>query len=185
MRSRQSDGQGQNGRGRGPGWMAGWAASSIAIVGVVAALAATVLAPVATGASSAISVSTAQNKLGKILVDASGHALYVFTKDPNGQSMCTGSCTQKWQPLLGTAATAKSGSGLNAKLFGAIKRATGGSQLTYDHHPLYVYTGDKTSKTTNGEGATEFGGRWYLIGTSGQEIKPKSSGPCNPVCSGY
>jgi len=130
-------------------------------------------------------VSSTAGKPGRFLVNAAGRALYVFTRDPNGRSTCLGSCAQEWKPLLATAATARTGSGVNQHLLGVIKRTGGGSQVTYDHHPLYVYRGDTSAKTTAGEGATADGGRWYLISTAGQELKPKSSGPCNPVCSGY
>jgi predicted lipoprotein with Yx(FWY)xxD motif len=167
--------------GQRPGWVTrgpwiGPAAILLAIAAVGTGVAA---------AAAGTAVGSERVKLGRVLVNSSGRALYVSTRDPNGHTTCTGSCAQRWQPLLGTSAVARSGSGLNQRLLGVIKRPAGGTQVTYDHHPLYTFVGDKSAKTTSGEGATEFGGRWYLISTTGQDVKPSSSGPCNPVCSGY
>jgi predicted lipoprotein with Yx(FWY)xxD motif len=166
-----------------PGWMmhGRWTALgatllAIATVGVGVGVAA---------AAGGTTVGSKRIKLGTVLVSSSGRALYVSSRDPNGHTTCTGSCAKRWIPLLGTAAVARSRSGINQHLLGVIKRPGGGSQVTYDHHPLYTFLGDQSPETTSGEGATEFGSRWYLISTSGQEIKPKSSGPCSPVCSGY
>jgi len=53
-------------------------------------------------------------------------------------------------------------------------------------HPLYLFSGDHAAGQVNGEGANQFGGRWYAVNTAGNEVSPKhSGGTCNPVCSGY
>jgi predicted lipoprotein with Yx(FWY)xxD motif len=45
-------------------------------------------------------VSTAKNKLGRILVDSRGRTLYLFGKDRSGRSACTGKCATFWPPLI-------------------------------------------------------------------------------------
>ena len=45
-------------------------------------------------------VAVARSKLGRILVDARGRTLYLFTKDKHGRSTCTGRCTRVWPPVI-------------------------------------------------------------------------------------
>src|SRR5207247_2158736 len=37
--------------------------------------------------------------LGKYLVDADGHTLYLFERDEGGESYCTGACASVWPPF--------------------------------------------------------------------------------------
>ena len=156
-----------------------------AILAIVAAIC-LVAVPVSL-ASGPTTVSSARNsKLGKILVNAHGYTLYMFTRDTRGSSTCSGSCARYWVPLLGGAVAAKSGAGLNSRLLKLSTRSDGGRQATYNNHPLYLYKGDHAAGQTTGEGANEYGGHWYAVNTAGNEVTPKhSGGNCNPVCSGY
>jgi predicted lipoprotein with Yx(FWY)xxD motif len=167
-------------------------AAAVAAVVVVAAAAPTAGAkstpaakPVAHAASATQIGSASKGKLGRVLVNSAGQTLYMFTRDPVGRSDCSGSCATTWLPVLAGAVAAKSGSGVNARLLGLTTRSNGYKQATYNHHPLYRYKNDKTSKTTNGEGAEQDGGFWYALNTVGNEVKPKSSGSCNPTCGNY
>ncbi len=134
-------------------------------------------------------VTTHQTKRGKALAATNGHALYMSTADKAGKSECTGACAKTWLPLLTSSRpTAAAGSGVNAKLLGTIKRGGNVLQVTYNGHPLYVFTRDKSAGQINGEGANQFGGHWYLVNTSGNAVKPQpASGGvvCNPICQGY
>ena len=131
-------------------------------------------------------IATAQKgKLGRILVNSSGRTLYLFTRDPRGKTACTGSCQGTWVPVLGASVAAAPGSGLTARLVGTTTRPGGDRQATYNHHPLYRFAGDKTTKATKGEGADQFGGYWYVVNVHGNQVRPKDSGPCGAVCSGY
>ena len=70
----------------------------------IAALAAASLAlhPPATHAArtKAAVVSTAKTSLGRIIVNSNGRALYLFEKDRNGKSACSGQCAVFWPPLI-------------------------------------------------------------------------------------
>jgi predicted lipoprotein with Yx(FWY)xxD motif len=141
-----------------------------------------VLVPVSLAAAPT-QVTTAHNsKLGTILANAHGFTLYLFTKD-HGSSACSGSCAKVWRPLLGGAVAAHSG--VNSRLLKLSTRSDGNREATYNNHPLYLYAGDHRAGQVNGEGANQFGGRWYAVNTAGNQVTPKKSGTCNPVCSGY
>jgi len=146
--------------------------------GVIAAGA--IAVPVAV-AGAPTQVSTAKNaKLGTILVNAHGGTLYVFTKD-HGRSSCTGSCAKAWPPLLGGSVLAVHG--VSAAKLKLTTRSDGNKQATYDGHPLYTFAGDRKAGQTNGQGLSQFGGKWYVINVSGNQVT--KSGDCNPVCTGY
>jgi D-xylose transport system substrate-binding protein len=126
-------------------------------------------AGIGTTSAQPASVKVADSKLGKILVDAQGRTLYMFSKDSGTTSACTGACAQAWPPLLGNG-TPTVGSGANASLIGT----TGGSQVTYNGHPLYLFVKDTKPGQVNGEGVTAFGGSWFAVSPAGNRVSPPS-----------
>ena len=164
---------------------AGWVAA-IGATAVLLLAAAVGLASVRHLARAA-TVTTHQTKRGKVLAGANGHSLYMFSRDTSKASACSGACTKAWPPLLTTGRPAAvAGSGVNAKLLGTMRRSGGGLQVTYNGHPLYSNSADRSAGQINGEGASGYSGHWYLLGTSGNALKPKSGHPvCNPLCQGY
>jgi len=114
-------------------------------------------------------VTTRKTKLGTILVNAQGRSLYLFLKDKNGKSACSGACAKAWPPLMTTGKPRAAG-GANAKLLGTTKRSNG-TQVTYNGHPLYTFFQDTKAGQTNGEGSTAFGAAWYVMGTNGKKIE--------------
>ena len=150
----------------------------IAAAAMVAAIAAVFLlhppASPAAQASGAV-VSTAKTGLGRILVNSSGRTLYLFGKDRNGKSACTGQCASFWPPLI-TKGKPRVMSGARASLIGTTKRSDGRLQVTYNHHPLYMFAKDKKAGQTNGEGLNAFGGVWNVVSPAGAKItKPSTS----------
>lgn len=121
-------------------------------------------------------VSASKNTaLGQeILVDSNGATLYLFEKDANGKSLCTGSCATAWPPLLAIGKV-KAGTGVSASLLGTIKLSNGDMQVTYGGHPLYTFSGDSSSGQTNGEGSTAFGAPWYAVSNMGSAVMATDS----------
>lgn len=111
---------------------------------------------------------------GTILVDSSGHTLYVFTADTAKTSACTGACPAVWPPLL-VSGTPTAGPGVKSSLLSTITRSNGTHQVTYAGHPLYTFTKDQAAGQVNGEGINHFGGTWYVLGASGQPVTTASS----------
>jgi predicted lipoprotein with Yx(FWY)xxD motif len=95
--------------------------------------------------------------LGEFLVDGNGKTLYVFTKDVNGQSQCTGGCLSDW-PVY-NATDLQPGTGIELSDFSTITRSDGGQQTTYKGWPLYYYAGDNAAGDTNGEAV---GQSWFV-----------------------
>jgi predicted lipoprotein with Yx(FWY)xxD motif len=110
-----------------------------------------------------------QATLGSYLTDSRGHALYLWVADTSGTSTCAGACAATWPPLTVTG-TPKAGSGVDAAKLGTVARSDGTTQVTYDKHPLYVYTSDTKSGDLNGQGSTGFGAAWWLVSPDGSAI---------------
>jgi predicted lipoprotein with Yx(FWY)xxD motif len=146
----------------------------LAMLGVIGFLAAGSVARSATGTTGSVSLS--KTKLGMILVNTKGHTLYMFAKDKNGKSSCSGSCAKFWPPSL-RAGKPTAGSGVKASLLGTTRRSNGSMQLTYNKHPLYSFVLDKKAGQTNGEGNLAFGARWYAVSAKGTAVVKSAPTP--------
>ena len=142
-------------------------------------------APAETASGQAATISAAnEGNLGTILVDSQGRTLYLFQKDSGTKSSCFGACASAWPPLRHSG-KATVGSGLNAALVGSTSRSDGMSQVTYNGHPLYLFSGDAKPGDTAGEGSTAFGGAWLALNSSGDQATAQaSSGSTSPSSSG-
>ena len=145
-------GCGSNGSGSSSGGMGGYGSSGTA--------------PASGGASSVATVSATSTSLGMILVDGSGRTLYLFEKDQPNQSACAGACAAAW-PVDQTSGTPKAGSGVTASMLGTITRSDDTTQVTYNKHPLYYYSGDSGAGQHNGQGVDAFGAKWYVVAPAG------------------
>jgi len=130
-------------------------------------------------ASASGTVDMAPSGLGDILVDSSGRTLYLFEKDTNGVSSCTGGCASDWQPLEATGSPS-AGAGVAGAKLGTTTRADGGAQVTYSGHPLYLFVGDAKAGDTKGEGINEFGAEWFAVSPGGSSVQKRTA-----VVSGY
>ena len=120
-------------------------------------------------------VRVANSRLGPILVDPSGHALYLFRADSGNSSACSGACAVAWPPLR-TAATPAGTGGANAALLGTISRSDGSRQVTYNGHPLYTFIKDQRPGEVNGQGVIAFGAAWFAVSPAGNQISSHHTG---------
>jgi predicted lipoprotein with Yx(FWY)xxD motif len=119
------------------------------------------------GASAAASVTLSQSSsasLGVYLTGQNGMTLYVLTKDTPDTSTCSGSCATAWPPLVVAPGATITGPVQATDQFGTIHRADGTTQVTYNHMPLYYYSGDSVAGDTNGQGVN---GVWFVAPVSG------------------
>lgn len=109
---------------------------------------------------------------GKILANAKGFTIYVFTRDTRNQDKCITihNCKTFWPPVT-TEGKPVAGTGVNQSLLGTIKVAGVGQQVTYNGHPLYTYSGDSGPHQTSYVNFSAFGGRWPAMNAKGQEVK--------------
>ena len=126
------------------------------------------------------SVSLAKTKLGMILVNSNGRTLYMFGKDRNGKSACSGSCAKFWPPYL-KRGKLTAGSGVKASLLGTARRSNGSMQVTYNKHPLYTFALDKKAGQTNGEGNVAFGGKWDAVSARGTAVVKAPTSTTTPT----
>lgn len=121
------------------------------------------------GASATVDVRSAG--LGSYLVDSQGRTLYLFEKDKNGKSACSGACATNWPPLL-TKGKPKASGSVKASKLGTTKRSDGTTQVTYGGHPLYTFVADKNKPgSTKGQELDAFGAEWYVVGTNGKKVE--------------
>jgi predicted lipoprotein with Yx(FWY)xxD motif len=123
----------------------------------------------ATKTASSTTVAVANSNLGNVLVDAQGRTLYQFGADMGTTSACSGACARNWPPLLASG-TATVGKSAKASLLGSSTRPDGKQQVTYNGHPLYLFSGDQKAGDTNGQGVDAFGGRWHALTATGNEV---------------
>jgi predicted lipoprotein with Yx(FWY)xxD motif len=126
-------------------------------------------APPKTASGQAATIGIANENLGKILVNSQGRTLYLFQRDSGTKSTCTGACAIDWPPLRATGKPTVGG-GANAAIVETSARSDGTPQVTYNGHPLYLFSGDQSPADTNGQGVNAFGGLWYALSSSGNEV---------------
>ena len=126
-------------------------------------------APPKTANGQSATVGVANENVGKILVDSKGRTLYLFERDSGTKSTCTGACTVEWPPLRATGKPTVGG-GANASVVTTSARSDGKLQVTYNGHPLYLFSGDQSPADTNGQGVNAFGGLWYALSSAGDQI---------------
>jgi predicted lipoprotein with Yx(FWY)xxD motif len=124
--------------------------------------------------------------LGPVLVNGEGRTLYVFAPDHGKKVTCTGQCAAVWPPLKVASGQKPSVSGaVKASLVSSDTDPAGGSVVTYNGWPLYLYVADPTPGTAHGQALNSSGGLWYVISPSGQIIKKKGGAASSTKGPGY
>lgn len=111
-----------------------------------------------------------------VLTNTKGMTLYYVATDTPARSSCTGGCAKIWPPLLSTSAPTTDGP-LPGKL--ALVKTANGSQVSYNGHLLYIYSGDTAPHQANGQGVA---GKWWVARV---DMKPAASGSSPAKKTGY
>lgn len=144
----------------------------------VVALFAVAFGPAAFGAAYTVETAavTIKGMSEKALTDEKGMTLYYVNSDTPSSSSCTGGCAQIWPPLLSTSAPTSEDK-LPGKL--SVVKTANGSQVAYQGHLLYRYSGDSAAGQANGQGVA---GKWWVAKL---DLKPAmSSGSTQPSNGG-
>ena len=141
------------------------------------------------GASSAAATISAKSVsgVGTVLVNGQGKTLYLLTSEKGGKITCTeaNGCTQAWPETVVSSGTATAGSGVQSSLLGTVKDASGNLEVTYNHWPLYTFSGDSGPGVAKGQGISNFGGTWYVLSSSGNPVTSTQSSSSSGGGSGY
>ncbi len=95
-------------------------------------------------------------KKGKYIADFAGNALYTYSKDVMGASLCTGTCLKLW-PAYSSGATAQTHFPTNISV---ITRPDGSKQFAWKGLPLYYYAKDTKPGMVTGD---LIAGMWHLV----------------------
>ena len=136
----------------------------------------------APGAASLTVGSANGPTLGAYLIGQNGMTLYVLTTDTPDTSTCAGSCATTWPPLIVAAGASITGPTGATLPFATITRADGTVQVTYNHMPLYYYSGDSVAGDTNGQGKNN---TWFVAPMNGSVTKGPATSPAPTTSSGY
>ena len=123
----------------------------------------------ASGGSSTIGVSHIGG-LGKVLVDSSGRTVYLFENDTGPKSTCSGACASEWPPVT-TNGKPTAGDGVTSSLVGTTKRSDGTTQVTYNGHPVYLFSGDQKPGDATGQNVDAFGAEWFVLSSAGDKVE--------------
>jgi predicted lipoprotein with Yx(FWY)xxD motif len=125
------------------------------------------------GSASATISTASEPGVGTVLVDSRGFTLYALQTETSGTIKCTGSCATAWPPLLlpAGAMSATAGSGVMSSKLGTIKRPDGGTQVTYNHMPLYLFASDTSPGEATGQGVAGF----FVVTATGSGAPGSSS----------
>jgi len=93
-----------------------------------------------------------------VLSTPSGKTLYYFKPDTASASKCTGGCASAWPALTAPSGATLSAAGLPGTL--STLSDPNGNQVTYQGHPLYMYSGDQKESDATGEGIDN--GNWNV-----------------------
>jgi predicted lipoprotein with Yx(FWY)xxD motif len=135
-------------------------------------------AAAASGAAAATTAGLKTTSIGgvTVLTNAKGFTLYSFAPDTATKSACNGACATAWPPQPASATVTSP--------YTSIKRPDGITQLVFNGHPLYTFTGDTAPGTASGNGVNAFGGLWHEVPASGAAA-PASSASTGSGGAGY
>ena len=112
---------------------------------------------------------------GEYLATGQGEPVYLFTTDTQGtgdqepQISCTSEeCLDAW-PLVTTDTEPQAGQGADTSLIGTVEYQ-GETVVTYNGWPLYTYAPDEPGQAPQGQDIHSFGGEWYLVSISGEQV---------------
>lgn len=135
-----------------------------------------------TPATSLALAETNNPTLGTYLTGPNGMTLYVTTSDTPDTSACTDTCATTWPPLTVATGATITGPSDATGAFATITRSDGTIQVTYNHMPLYYFSGDSAAGGTTGQGKN---GTWFVAPVSGSvgSANPSTNPSTSPAAS--
>jgi predicted lipoprotein with Yx(FWY)xxD motif len=100
-----------------------------------------------------------KGKSTTVLTDAKGMTLYYFTPDTATKIACTGTCADTWPPQLASGSSAPTADGSLPGTLSTLANPNG-TQVLYNGHALYTFSGDTGPDQSNGQGVA---GKWFVV----------------------
>ncbi len=126
---------------------------------------------------------------GDVLVASQGNALYTNNQDSGSKIACAGECTSIWVPLPAPAqGNPTSGDSAVRGMLGTVKRADGGTQVTFGGKPLYTFVEDSAAQVTGNGLSDAFGGTqfvWTAATTGGSSAGSSAATTTTQSSGGY
>ena len=111
-------------------------------------------------------VVVGKSDFGPMLFDTRRQAIYIFEKDPKGESVCYDDCAEAWPPVF-TDGEPQAGKGVRESLLGTVERRDGKRQVTYAGKPLYFYAHEDPGQVLC-HNVSLNGGLWWVVGPDGK-----------------
>ncbi len=106
-----------------------------------------------------------QTALGRMVTDAAHKSVYTWDKDQPNKSMCAGTCTEEWKPVLAPQ------SAQNIGEWSVFERTPGVKQWAFRKKPLYIHILDPEGHNASLEGSDVPG--WRNVYTQVAPDAPK------------
>src|SRR5215211_6204773 len=110
-------------------------------------------------------ITLGDSEFGEMLFSSEKQAIYIFERDPKGETVCYGECADAWPPVL-TKGKPKAADGVKPSLLGTVKRRDGKLQVTYAGKPLYFYSHEEPAEVRC-HNVNLNGGFWWVVGPDG------------------
>jgi predicted lipoprotein with Yx(FWY)xxD motif len=110
-------------------------------------------------------ITTGQSEFGTMLFNEKKQAIYIWELEKSSKAECYGDCAEAWPPVL-TEGNPQATGEVNGSLLGTTKRTDGGTQVTYNGHPLYYYAHERPGEVKCHNVATH-GGLWWVVQPNG------------------
>ncbi|HVE69110.1 MAG TPA: hypothetical protein VNB64_11060 [Solirubrobacteraceae bacterium] len=108
------------------------------------------------------------SRLGPMLFDGRGQAIYAFLYDRPPVSRCYGACARAWPPVF-TSGRPRAGRNVRRNLLGTTRRRGGRLQVTYAGRPLYFYVNEGRRQVFCHR-VNQYGGLWLVVRPSGRLV---------------
>ncbi len=111
-------------------------------------------------------ITLGDSEFGSMLFDSRKQAIYIFEKDPKGETVCYDECAEAWPPVI-TKGEPRAAGGVRQSLLGTVKRRDGKLQVTYAGKPLYFYDHEGPGEVRC-HNVNLNGGLWWVVGPDGK-----------------
>ena len=117
-------------------------------------------------AGAPLSIQLRPTRLGRILVDGRGRALYLFIADAAHTSSCYAYCARIWPPVVSDRNPQLAAGLQHSRLTLIARRGSALKQVTYGGHPLYFLARERPGHLDG----QDYAHGWFLVSAQGRPV---------------